>query len=368
MNTQTTMRVVLPVLAAMALLVACGGEDDPGALERATSVTVTWPETRSIEKVEVTIGRLAADSSPVIAAETAGRVSRLHQDAGDRVEAGELLAELDARTQQIAVNTASAEVRRLNALLENQRVQVARLRNLAQRQSVAQDQLDQAETQVEVFAAQLEEARSRLEQAELNLERTRIVSPASGRIQARLVSEGDFVSAGKPLFELVSADALRAILPLPEALQDQVGIGQPVRLAIPSRTGDWVESKVSEIRPMVGAGSRAIELIVELDNPGGWRSGGSVTGQLIMASREGLVVPPGALVRRPAGTVVFIYDGDNRAVERLVESGVRHPAWVEITSGLAKDEPVVVDGAGFLSDDALLDVQRWLDPLSEDAS
>lgn len=368
MNTQTMIRSVLTALVAVLLLAACGDDSGTGPAERATAVTVTWPETRSVEKVEIAVGRLAADSSPVVAAETAGRISRVHRDSGDRVEAGDLLVELDARTQQIAVNSAAAEIRRLNALLENQRVQVTRLRNLAQRQSVAQDQLDEAETQVEVFAAQLEEARSRQEEAAFNLERTRIVSPVGGRIQARLVSEGDFVASGRALFELVAAESLRAILPLPESRQDQVETGQPVRLAIPSRPGHWVESQVSEIRPMVGPGSRAIELIVELANPGGWRAGGSVTGQLILASREGLVVPPGSVVSRPDGTVVFIYDGDRHARQRVVETGVRHSDWIEITSGLARDEPVIVDGAGFLSDGALLEVQRWLDPIPEDAS
>lgn len=366
MNMQMMPRLLLTCLLATLLLAACGGEDETGLAERATAVTVTWPEVKAIEKVEVSVGRLVADSSPVVAAETSGRIRRIHRDAGDVVEVGELLAELDPRTQQIDVNTASAEVRRLKALLDNQQVRVARLRDLAERQSVAQDQLDEAETQVEVFAAQLEQARSRLDEVEFNLERTRIISPLSGRIQARVVSEGDFVAAGRALFELVSADVLRAVLPLPESLQDQVEVGQPVRLAIPSRQGQWVESQVSEIRPLVGPGSRAIELIVELDNPGGWRAGGSVTGQLIIASREGVVVPPGAIVRRPAGTVVFIYDGDSHAEQRLVETGVRYSDWVEVTAGLAKDEPVVVDGAGFLSDGALLDVQRWLEPPSEE--
>ncbi|MFU8832383.1 MAG: efflux RND transporter periplasmic adaptor subunit, partial [Wenzhouxiangella sp.] len=217
---------------------------------------------------------------------------------------------------------------------------------------------DEAETQVESLSTQLDEARSRLETAQFNLSRTRIESPVSGRIQRRLVSSGDFVSPGRELFELVAADALRAILPLPERLQDEISIGQRVRLSIPSRPDERIEASVSELRPMISGDARSIELIVDLENPGSWRSGGSVTGRVVVEQREGLVIPPGALVRRPAGDVVYVVGGD-RAVEHEVTVGLRHPEWIEIRSGLKEDEAVVLDGAGFLSDGALLDLQGW---------
>jgi RND family efflux transporter MFP subunit len=348
-------------LVAMALLSACGQDQTEEPTERATTVTAVWPLTRQIERTEISVGRLDAASAPVVAAETAGRIQTIHRDAGDSVEVGDLLAVLDARTQTIAVDSASAEIRRLQALLDNQQVQVTRLRNLAQRQSISQDQLDEAVTMVEVYAAQLDEARSRLSEAEFNLQRTRIVSPVSGKIQRRLVSAGDFVSSGRSLFELVSPEVLRAVLPVPERLQDDLMIGQWVRLSVPSRPDEEVESRISEIRPMVGPASRAIELIVDLDNPGHWRPGGSVTGRVILEQRDSLVVPPGSVVRRPAGTVVFVVDGQERASQRQVRVGLRSSDWVEIVEGLSEEEAVVVDGAGFLSDGALLTIERWLD-------
>ncbi len=347
----------LIILIPLLLAFGCGREDNEGPSERPTAVTATWPEWREVERLEMSVGRLEALAVPTVAAETSGRLVRIHRDAGAEVSVGDLLAELDAETQRIDVRSASAELRRLEALLENQQRQVVRLQNLAERQSVAREQLDEAETQVESLSAQLDEARSRLETAEFNLSRTRIESPVSGRIQRRLVSSGDFVSPGRELFELVAADALRAILPLPERLQDEISIGQRVRLSIPSRPDDRVEARVSEFRPMISGDARSIELIVELENPGSWRSGGSVTGRIVVEQREGLVIPPGALVRRPAGDVVYVLAGDDRAVEREVTVGLRHPEWIEISSGLKEDEAVVLDGAGFLSDGALLDLQ-----------
>lgn len=348
-------RITGIVFAAL-LLVACGEEEEDSP-ERSTAVTVTEAVEQTVEEVEVSIGRLLPNSAPSIAAETAGRVSVIHHDDGDRVEAGELLAELDGEPQRIAVNSARADVRRLEAVLANERKRVERLRNLAEQQSVAQDQLDEATTRVESLQAELDAARSRLNDAEYNLEQTRIVSPVAGRIQRRLASAGDFVSQGRTMFELVAPDALRAVLPLPEHLQERVAPGQPVRMSIPAQPDTVVESQVTDIRPRVGEGSRAIELIVDIDNPGSWRAGGSVTARVVLEEREGLVVPPSSVVRRPAGTVVYVIE-DATAVERPVEVGLSASDWIEILDGLEAGESVAVDGAGFLSDGASVDVKE----------
>jgi len=342
-------------LVLLLLLAGCGRDEDDRPSERRTAVTATQAEMREVERREISVGRLKANAAPAVAAETAGRLSSIHRDAGDTVAADELLAELAGQPQRIAVAAASAEVRRLEAMLDNERRRVQRLVSLAERQSVAQDQLDEARTAVEGFEAQLDAARSRLDDAEYNLERTRITSPVAGQVQRRHVSVGDFVSVGEVIYELVAPEALRAILPLPEHLQDRVEIGQTVRLSVPSRPDDVVEARISEVRPMVGERSRAIELIVDLDNPGNWRPGGSVTGHVILERHEGIVVPPASLVRRPAGTVVYVVDGD-QAYERVVSTGLRGPDWVEIVEGLEGWETVVVDGAGFLSDGARIEV------------
>lgn len=342
------------VLAPL-VIAACGAEESEESDERTTPVTVTEAAMQPVERIEHSVGRLRANTAPRVAAETDGPIAAVHHDAGDAVEADELLAEIDDQVQSIALNSARAELRRLEALLDNQRRRVERLSNLAAQQSVAQDQLDEALTNVESIEAQLDAARSRLEDAEYNLARTRIVSPVAARVQERMVSEGDFVNRGQVLFELVSPEALRAFLPLPEQLQDAVRVGQPVRLSIPSRPEDLRDFEVSEIRPRVGSGSRAIDLIVDLDNPGGWRPGGSVTGEVVIQRREGLVVPPASVVRRPAGRVVYVVE-DSKALEREVVLGLRDADWVEILEGVSEGERVVVDGAGFMTDGAAVSV------------
>ncbi|NBB92697.1 MAG: efflux RND transporter periplasmic adaptor subunit [Gammaproteobacteria bacterium] len=351
MNTRVLSVCFLPLV-----LVACGESDQAGPQERATPVTTTAVVTQGVERVETSVGRLRANSAPLVSAETAGRIERVHVDVGDAVEAGAPLAVIDPEVQRIAVSSGQAELARLEALLDNERRRVGRLSNLAEQQSVAQDQLDEARTAVESLEAQVQAARARLEDAEYNLRQTRIASPVGGRIQARMISVGDYVAPGMPVFEMVSGQALRAFLPVPEHLQGEVGVGQPVRLSVPAQPGNELEAEVAALGPTIGEGSRAIELIIDLENPDDWRSGGSVTGRIVLERHEGLVVPPTSVVRRQAGPVVYVVDG-NRAAERPVRVGLRGDGWIEIIEGVEVGDVVVVDGAGFLTDGALLEVR-----------
>lgn len=350
-------RIVLPLMAAILVLAACGESGESGPSERATSVTAAKASSRTVARTELSIGRLRANTSPSVSAETSGRIRVIHADVGDRVEAGDLLAEIDSEVQQIAVSLARASVVQLQAQLENQKRRVQRLTRLAEQQSIAEDQLDDATTSIKTMEAQLDAAQAQLSDAEYHLEQAEIYSPVSGDIKKRLISTGDYVSDGQPVYELVSSHTLQAFLPLPEHVQEALEVGQTVYLSVPARPDEEIEAKISEIDPTVGDGSRAIEIIVDLDNPGRWRSGGSVTGKVVLDEHQGLVVNPGSVVRRPSGTVVYEVDGQ-RAAERKVEVGLRGDGWIEIVDGLDDGALVVVDGAGFLSDDALIDVKE----------
>jgi RND family efflux transporter MFP subunit len=270
---------------------------------------------------------------------------------------GDALAVLDDRSQRLEVDSVRAAIDRLEALLENQRLTVRRFEDLAAEQSVSQSLLDDARAQRVALEAQLREASARLADAELALAKTRITSPVSGTVQRRLVSQGDFVQVGSPVFELVAPRLLQAFLPFPERLVEVLHPGQRVRLAVPSQPGRSTEGKISELRPMVGTGNRAIEAIVSLENPGNWRPGSSVNGTVILQEREAVVVPSIGVVRRPVGDVVYVVDGDTVS-QRIVTTGVRSEGGVELMSGIAAGETVVADGAGFLTDGARIAVRE----------
>jgi len=346
-------------LAALAVLAAgCGGKDKDaaGAYVRKTPVTVAQAVEQRVDAVETTVGRLEATADPALAAETSGRVVRLLVDGGSVVKRGQVLAELDGETQRLAVASARASVERLEALLSNQQRTVKRYQELRAK-SVSESMLEEAMAQMSAREAELNDARARLAEAEYRLDRTRIKSPVDAIVERRLVSVGDFVSPGTPVVTIVGTEGMRVVLPFPERLSGQLKTGLAVTLDQPSRPGEVITGTISEVRPMVGTNNRAVEALVDLPAAVDWPPGGSVTARVVLASREGVVVPAGSVVRRPAGDVVYAVK-DDKAVERKVTVGIRSSDLAEILSGVEAGETVVLSGAGFLTDGALVTVRE----------
>jgi RND family efflux transporter MFP subunit len=347
------------VLAALAAFVTgCGGKapDDAAAKVRRTPVTVAQASERRVDAVETTVGRLEATSAPALAAETAGRVVHLYVDGGSVVRKGQVLAELDGEPQRLAVASARASVERLEALLANQQRTVKRYQELRST-AVSESMLEEAVAQQSARQAELNDARARLAEAEYRLDRTRVRSPVDAVVERRLISEGDFVSPGTPIVTIVGLEQLRVVLPFPERLSGQLKAGLTVTLDQPSRPGETLAGTITEVRPMVGTNNRAVEALVDLPRGEDWPPGGSVTARVVLASREGVVVPAGSVVRRPAGDVVYVLQGD-KVAERKVTVGIRTAERAEILSGIAAGETVVESGAGFLTDGALVSVRE----------
>ncbi len=345
-------------LVATALVVAACGKDsgDGKPNVRRTPVTVAQATNERVDAVEPTVGRLEAVASPALAAETSGRVVRLLVDGGSVVKAGQVLAELDGEPQRLAVASARASVERLEALLENQRRTVKRYQELRSK-AVSESMLEEAVAQQSAREAELNDARARLAEAEYRLDRTRIKSPVDAIVERRLISVGDYVSPGTPIVTIVGKGQLRAVLPFPERLSGQLRPGLAVTLDQPARAGATVTGTITEVRPMVGTNNRAFEALVQLPAGSDWPPGGTLNARVVLASREGVVVPTAAVVRRPAGEVVYVVSGD-KVAERKVTVGIRDAERVEILAGLEPGETVAVSGAGFLTDGALVTVRE----------
>ncbi len=361
----------LRVLAAAALAgtlmltAGCGGDKDkkpePAAAKKtagaATRITVVAAPTADVQVTQRTVGELESPSAPVVAAEVEGRVVEVAADVGEKVSAGQLLLRLDDTDYQIARRAANAEVGRLDALVGNQQRTAARYQRLVKNKSISPDKLDEANANLAALRQQLKGAKARLDRADRDLARCRITAPIDGRIDARMVTAGDYAKIGAPLFRLTAIRHLRARLPLPETLADRLHTGLEVRLTSPTAPDKVVNGRISEIRPMVGTSNRAVEVIAELDNPGGWQPGASVTGEVILAERpQAVVVPETAVVLRPAGDVVYVIK-DGVAHQRPVTVGERFDGRIEIRQGLKAGETVAVNGAGFLTDGARVAVE-----------
>lgn len=352
-------RLLIPMLCVSMLLTACGKqqEEQVQPAERATGITAVTAQSREIEVTERTIGMIESEGAPTLNAEVTGQVRRVLVDVGMTVRRGELLAVVDPEPYQFAQTGAAAEAQRLEVLLEQQERQVSRYRQLVKENFVSEAALEEAEAQLAALRAQHNAAQAQLKQARRDLAQSEVHAPIDGLIDQRMVDAGDFVARGTPMFRLVNQDLVRIRLPFPETVAARLQPGLTVHLSSPLAPDQAVDGAIKQIRPALVAGSRALEAIIEIQNPGGWRAGASVRGNVVLATRVGVVVPETSVVERPSGLVVYVIN-DDRAHEQVVKTGVRQDGWVEILQGLQQGATVAVDGAAFLTNGAKVAVQQ----------
>lgn len=346
------------LILAVSALWGCGGDkpaDTPEA--RRVSITAAVAARYPVEVIEESVGYIDTQTSPLVAAEVAGRLVEVKVDVGQAVKAGQVLARIEAVDYQNELRSASAEVARLVALVDNQRRVVDRYRSLGQDRFVSETALDEAESQLTALTEQLANAKARRDMAARGVSKTAVLAPVDGVIQQRLVSTGTYVTNGQALFQVATRATLRVHLPLPETVLGRLRAGQTVYLTTPTAPGQTVTGTVTELRPVVSTGSRAGEVIVELPNPGDWAPGASVVGRVVLERRDSVVVPAVSVVLRPAGQVAYVVDGETvRQVK--VQVGERLGSEVEIVSGLAAGDRIVVDGAAYLSDGAVVKLRE----------
>jgi RND family efflux transporter MFP subunit len=352
-------RIALAAAAAAALLAGCGdgkGDAKKQARPPSTLVTVATAGVRTLELTEDSVGSLENFLDPKVAAEVAGRVVRVHGFVGKKVKRGDLLAEIDPLDLEIQARADAAEVGKLEALVANQERIIANHQKMVERNFISQNALDEALAQGKALKESLLAARARLDGNSNSLRKTRVLSPIDGEVEVQIVATGDYVKVGDPMLQLVGTQRLNAHLPFPESAASRLKLGQPVRLISPLVPDLVIQAKIDEIRPTITATSRALDVIVKFDSDGRLRGGGTVNAEVVTGRKpNAIVVPEHAVVLRPAGKVVYLV-AEGKAVQRIVQTGVKQGGLVEITAGLTGGETIAVNGAGFLTNGATVAV------------
>lgn len=348
-------------VAVVLLLAGCSdskSDAKKSAGPPSTPVTVARAEVRPIELTEDSVGSLEHFIDPKVGAEVAGRVVSVAGFVGKKVKRGDLLAEIDPVDLEIQSRADTAEVARLETLVANQERIVANQQKLVEKAYISQNAVDDSIAQRNALAEQLKSARAKLDANRNALRKTKVVAPIDGEVEVQVVAPGDYVKVGDPMFQLVGTSLVHAHLPFPESAGPRLRIGQPVRITSPLVPGVVVQAKIDEIRPTITATTRALDVIVKFQSDGKFRGGGTVNAQVVTGRKDNaVVVPEQSVVLRPAGKVVYLIE-DGKAVQRVVETGVRKDGVVEIVSGLSGGETVAADGAGFLTNNTPVAVAR----------
>jgi RND family efflux transporter MFP subunit len=343
-------------------MVACGAKnatsdkiDSDKKDSKPTLVTITQVKNQAVETTEEAIGSLEGLDNPTLSAEVPGRVVKIYVNTGEPVKQGQLIATLDATDFVMQHNEAQAEVARIEALLANQTKTVERNQALVNKKFISQNAVDNEVAQQSVLKEQLLGAKARVDTINHSSSKTKIYAPASGNVEKKLTDEGNFVKVGDPIILIVSKQHLRAHLPFPEHIAAKLKPGLVVRLTSPT-SETTVKSVIHELKPMIVEGSRTVDVIADIFGTPDWQPGASVTGTVILGEQAAaIMVPEQSVVLRPNGEVVYVVR-NNRAYQAVVKTGAHKNGLVELVSGVNENDTIVVDGAGFLTDDTAIKV------------
>jgi RND family efflux transporter MFP subunit len=375
MNQRVVLGTVLLVLSIG--FSGCSGKEEgrnPGEknVERA-------PVAVEVAKVEVTdhsegidvVGSLAPKFAADVRSEYAGIVTEVHVTEWVRVKKGTPLARIDSREMEILLQKASAALEMAKANLLQAEVSgnrthrdYGRLVKLKEVGVVTQQALDDGLTEKEASAARIEAARAQLRAAEEDLRytqnrlsKTTILSPMEGVVSSRGVNIGDLVGeAGsqKVMFKIIDTRILDLTVTVPSVEMGMVRVGLPLTFSTDAIPGETFTGKVMFINPVVNESDRSVKVTAEVKNASEQLKGGLyVKGRIITGKRTGILrVPRVALLSWDvAGKKgdLFVVKGEI-ASRRTVQTGAVMGDFVEIISGLASDEEVVVRGGFNIKD------------------
>ena len=312
----------------------------------------------------------AVDLRPLYTADVGSKVvgylDAVLVDRGDRVRRGQLVAVVRPSDlpDQLAAARHQLEQAQTSAVLA--RANQERAERLAPAGVVSQQELQQNEAALAGAQAALQTAQSNVAALATRLGETRIEAPLDGAVSARRLDPGALVgptSGTGAVLTIERYDVLRAFVPVNEAEAGQVRVGQDARLVLDAFPGRAWTGKVVRLAPGLDPLTRTLDAEVQIKNSAGeLRSGMYGRCAIVTAVHpDAVVVPAVAIQISDERQYVYVLQGD-KAKRTEVKTGVDGGTWLEVISGLARGDVVVIAGIDGLADGAAVQAQRDVDP------
>ncbi|HWK89141.1 MAG TPA: efflux RND transporter periplasmic adaptor subunit, partial [Longimicrobium sp.] len=343
------------VAALLAAAAACSrdGQAAPGgpgggpgggrsAMVTLAPTDVASPQRTAMEDAIPVTGTLAPLDRAELRARLEGDLTGVYVREGQAVRAGQVLARFEAVEEAGANRSAQADVAAARSELSTAQWSLDQTRELHREGAVPERDVRNAEQAVAAARARLAAADARQRSTSSSVSDTRVVAPASGIIERRLVNPGEHVNRGASMFTIVRGSVLELAANVPERLAASVQPGQQVRFAAGGRE---FTGRVARVNPSVDPASRAVRVYVEVPNPdGALRAGTFATGRIVSRVVDGALTLPITALRDPReGGKPFVYRIQGEELEMAeVATGLRDESQglVEIVDGVAEGDRV----------------------------
>ncbi len=295
------------------------------------------------------VARAAIDAEVRVGVQAPSVLRRLHVRVGDSVKQGQLLAELESRSLRARTGQAQAAIKSADANLRFQTSDLARKRQLVERQVLAPSELDLAEREFTLAEASLAEARANLATNRAQVDETRVTAPISGVVASIATHEGEAVSAGlaaPTLLTIIDLDRLETWAYVDETDIGRVKVGQQASFTVDSYPDREVKGHVVSVYPKPEIRDNVVDYIVVLGitmpQDVTLRPEMTANVKIALERRNDVLAIPRRAVHREAGRNVVYLPSGNSVAHRPVTTGARDDSYTEIIDGLREGDPVLL--------------------------
>jgi multidrug efflux system membrane fusion protein len=312
------------------------------------------------------LGTVTAYNTVNVRGRVEGELVKLLFEDGQRVKAGDLLAVIDPRPYEVALQQALGAQQENQAQLQNAESDLARYRGLYAEDSIAKQTLDTQQALVNQYRGTLKSNQGAVAEARLNLDFTQVRAPISGRLGLRQVDLGNLVNSGDalPLVVITQTLPISLMFTLPEAelpaVLRQFRTGQTLRVEAWDRSEKLklAEGQLDSLDNLIDTATGTVKLKARFENaeellfPNQF-----VNVRLLVETREeALLIPAAALQFGSSGTFVYVIDEQDKVQVRPVAAGPSNGEVTLIEEGVAVGERLVLEGTDRLRDGSAVEV------------
>lgn len=314
------------------------------------------------------LGTVTPLATVTVRPQVTGTLLKFDVQEGQMVKAGDVLAEIDPRTFQAAVDQAVGTLEKDKAALVEAQIDVQRYAALVKLNAISTQTYTAAIATAKQDEGTVKTDQASLDAARINLGYTKITSPVAGRVGLRQVDIGNIVESGQTNGVLVvtEIDPISVEFAIPEdsidAITGQMKNGTTLRVDAYDRSQSTklATGSLATVDNQIDPTTGTVKMRANFANPDGALFPQQFVNVklLVQTLHNQVIVPAAAIERGSSGAFVYVVDADSTANMRAVTLGVAQGDNQAITQGLKPGETVVTDGADSLKDGADVELPK----------
>ncbi|MBC8046936.1 MAG: efflux RND transporter periplasmic adaptor subunit [Fimbriimonadaceae bacterium] len=341
--------LIYPIFCSLFILSCRKKQEIPAQKNVSVSVDAMVLQSESfLNTIEVS-GNIIANEYVQLKPETAGRITSLNIPEGSMVQKGTLLATLFN-------DDLHAQLEKINAQVIIAQQSEQRLKTLFDKNGVSRQEYDNALNTVQSLSADINVVKAQIQ-------KTKITAPFTGIVGLRNVSVGAYVSPNDVITTIQETGQLKVDFVIPESYAGAIKKNSEVEVKADASDKIFAATVIA-IEPQINTTTRNMKVRAILKEKNLSLQPGAFAKVLINTTDKNntsFVVPSNAIIPDSRGsTIVLIKNG--KAKFQLVETGSRKNTWVQITSGVEKNDTVAINGILYLKPDAAVQIKEMKTP------